>query len=268
MKREKGKTDKKLDKLTPPSRKQETLICQIIASGFLNQIARLQTTANTGNFNTSVMKSGRAAYLRCDTNTIAFIHPSSSTKGKGHEYVCYGELVVSTNSDTNNMKIVTHVDPAWLPIIANSSLCSFSAPLDFPPPMYDPKIDSLTCYVYPSYGPHKWTLPITQVKLSDVIGAKHQHVFIYFARFLLEGKVFPKLAQFVPYLSTKTSVFAKPWASKKVTQFVETLKKNEICSKADLLKKWNVQRDFLLNEYIQWVSESHQNKLKQEWPPI
>ena len=69
----------------------------------------------------------------------------------------------------------------------------------------------------------------------------------YFARFLLEGTIFPKLKQFVPHLKNKPNILNKKWSKSQIVALLQPLIDNQIDSKAKLLEKWTTDRRFLLD---------------------
>ena len=83
---------------------------------------------------------------------------------------------------------VTVIEPEWLAEVA-APLCSFSAPLDEPPPAYSPKMDSVLCWRSVQYGTHLWDLPLASGALPDATRRA-----ACFAAALLSGKVLPSMA--------------------------------------------------------------------------
>ena len=91
------------------------------------------------------------------------------------------------------------------------------------------------CYMTGTFGPGGWELP--RIKLAypkNVDGVK------WFARFLLEGEVFPKLKRFVKSMLTTPSSINASWA--KILPRTEAMTKQ-------LLSKGIISRDKLREEW-------------------
>ena len=132
---------------------------------------------------------------------------------------------------------VTVVDEEWLPEFA-PNYCTFSKPLEQPPPAYDVTSDCVTCHRSCTYGSssltfvrtncisywckqryyihrltelfpgaHSWLIPATE--LPYPVGVDQIR---HFARFFLEGEVFPKLKDFTPLLLSRPVTMVKSWA--------------------------------------------------------
>ena len=46
---------------------------------------------------------------------------------------------------------VTAIEEEWLPVVV-PELCTFSSPMDTPPPRYDPMSDKIMCHMTSSFG--------------------------------------------------------------------------------------------------------------------
>lgn len=92
--------------------------------------------------------------------------------------------------------------------------------------------------------------------------------FRYFARFLLEGKIFPKLATYTPLLKNKPEIFNKPWVKERVVAVLQPLVDHGIDTRAKLEKTWATDNRFLLNAVSLWLDSEHHDALVLSWPPL
>ncbi|CAG8456674.1 4925_t:CDS:10 [Dentiscutata erythropus] len=146
-------------KMKPPSAIQLEALRQIIAAGFIDQVAiRKDLVDGT----TKAFSSTRGiSYSTMWTDEDVFIHPSSVLyHGKPPDFVVFQEL-----QRTNKvwMKGITIIKPEWLPKLGKS-LCVFSKPKELPAPKLRRNDDEMTAYVTPCFGPKSWELPPIKVK--------------------------------------------------------------------------------------------------------
>lgn len=72
---------------------------------------------------------------------------------------------------------------------------------------YDQETGKVLCHRRGTFGPAAWELPMMEIEFpNNLEGIK------WFARFLLEGEIFPKLKKFVPSLLSTPSSLSKSWA--------------------------------------------------------
>ena len=238
----------------PPSVEQEDLICQIISAGLIDQVATLKRDPNNED------PRYRMYYVTMNSNDKVFIHPSSFLHQMQHEWVVYKELVHTTKT---YMKGITVIKPEWLLKVANRSLLHFSKPLETPLPWYDEKNDCVKCLVKVTFGTKSWEMPIQEVEIPDLSERAR-----WFARYLLEGKVFPhwkKLENCLvagPVLITKSLVVSH----KRTWQLLAALEKSKIFSKKALQEKWQTNPNFLQSEIMMWISPVYHKLLKKHWP--
>jgi ATP-dependent RNA helicase DHX37/DHR1 len=150
-------------KLQPPSEQQEVLLCQIIASGFLDQTARKWTNDSPPLFGDA--KGG--AYECVLLDRPVYIHPHSHMFDKTYqpEMLVYHELTLGRTGKTF-VKGITAITLSMLSNTARDSpLCFLSKPLESPAPYVDPKLNRMVGFVRPYFGPRKWKLPIIKVNL-------------------------------------------------------------------------------------------------------
>ncbi|KAF0428702.1 P-loop containing nucleoside triphosphate hydrolase protein [Gigaspora margarita] len=152
-------------KMKPPSAIQLEALRQIIAAGFIDQVAMRKDLVDGM---TKTFSSTRGiAYSTMWTNEDVFIHPSSVLyHGKPPDFVVYQEL-----QRTNKvwMKGITIIKPEWLSKLGKS-LCVFSKPKELPTPKLKRNDDEMTAYVTPCFGPKSWELPLIKVKGTKVGG--------------------------------------------------------------------------------------------------
>ncbi|CAH1640969.1 unnamed protein product [Spodoptera littoralis] len=182
------------------------------------------------------------------------------------EWVVFQELY-ETGADERRkmvMRNVTAIEPEWLPLLV-PQLCNLGEPLDDPPPRYDEKSGRVKCHFKGTFGKAGWELPTAEVDFPE-----KTERYRWFARFLLEGAVFPKLKKYTSSLLSPPSTMVKTWA--KLQPRTEVLLKALIAKRAgtrDALRSiWEENGSFLLDEYLKWVPESAHNEVSLYWPPL
>jgi len=101
---------------------------------------------------------------------------------------------------------VTAIEPEWLPVYA-APLCNISEPLSDPPPRFDSSTKKLLCHVSATFGRSGWPLPVLEMEFPPGLSR-----FKWFARFLLDGSILPKLKKFVPSLLSTPVCMIRTWA--------------------------------------------------------
>jgi ATP-dependent RNA helicase DHX37/DHR1 len=145
-------------RLMPPSTAQERLLCQLVAAGLIDRVARkwpqdLTIVMPDG----TEFSGGGGAYQVGSVVEPVYLHPSSGLFAVANqpEYCTYVELLRTTKR--TYIKGVTAVRPEWLPNLAPAQ-CSDTL-LDQPPPRYDAETDALKVWVETVFGAHRWVLP-------------------------------------------------------------------------------------------------------------
>jgi ATP-dependent RNA helicase DHX37/DHR1 len=161
-----------------------------------------------------------------------YLQPSSPFSRSPPGYVVYQELV-----DTGSrvlMRGVMAVEEAWLPQMA-PQLCTFSDPLEFPPPTFDPVTGTVRCHLTCTYGPHRW--PLGSQETAHPPGLP---LYRLFALFLLQGKVCPRLAQLSSSLLLPPVTMLKSWAKlhPQTEVLLKALVEREVASREALLWWW------------------------------
>jgi ATP-dependent RNA helicase DHX37/DHR1 len=277
--------------MPPPNRIHEQLLCQSIASGFLDNVAML---APLGSIPGQHPFSLRSAYLSCsskiveplfiDTNSVVY----SRDARRLPKWICYETLIRKTLKDGVTsiaiMKKITPIDPSWLGRIAEKSrLLKIGEPIVTPLPMYDSVNDVVICSVRTKFGCHGWEIPPIQ---RDMFRSLEQHSssnnslvfmpddsFRWFARFLLEGKVFPELQNAVDMLNDPPSILTRRSTSggttshtAKVTLLVSALSHAGVDSASALRKYWaEVDAKFLFPLLKRWVQPESAAAFQKIW---
>jgi len=248
----------------------------------------------------------RFAYMGVATTTTTkeplFLDPNSVVYARDFRslpaWVCYDSLVRKTTTTTKHggttttttttravMKRLTPILPTWLSHMAQGSpLLTVGEPLAQPPPSYDATNDCIQCAVTTKFG--TWEIPSQYIPLQQALSEypKTKHFLAedassrYFARFLLEGKVFSELNNNNnnnnrqnllllytddPSIVTRSSSFFV----KKVTLLVSALSSHGIDSKQSLCRHWaTIDKTFLYPILSQhWIREDQKNTFQSLW---
>ncbi|KAI0211448.1 putative ATP-dependent RNA helicase DHX37 [Lamellibrachia satsuma] len=241
--------------MAPPSEQQAKCLRQIVLAGFGDHVARkLDNPPSEGD-----PKMLKHAYQALTLEDPVYIHPGSVLYKQKPQYVVYQYIDETSHM---YMKGVSVAEPDWLPLFV-PSFCSFSKPLDKPPPCYSDK-GHIICHMTSTFGPHFWDMP--PVELEYPAGLDR---YKWFAKCLLEGTVFTKLLKFVPVLLSAPVTMVKPWANlqPRTVSLLKALVVEEIDSKQRLTQTWRDQPSYLLDEYCEWIPEAKHKQLKTVWPP-
>ncbi|XP_060104989.1 probable ATP-dependent RNA helicase DHX37 [Heteronotia binoei] len=242
-------------KMKPPTETQVTYLRQIVLAGLGDHVARRIQAEELLN---EKAKNGYKTPLLDDP---VFIHPNSVLFRQLPEFVVYQEIVETTKM---YMKGVSAVEPEWIPLLL-PLYCHFEKPLEHPPPSYCPETGSVKCHRPSAFYRIGWQLPAVEVDYPEGIER-----YKYFARFLLEGKVFKKLLSFTHCLLSNPVIMLKTWA--KLQPRTEFLLKALVSENADnrdaVLAAWKRNPKYLLWEYCQWIPEAAHEKVSKIWPPV
>ena len=245
--------DGKFDK---PSKEQNLKIRQIIASGLLDQVAKKYPQLDEHG---AVMKN-RFVYRTATSLKECTLHPNSFLKFDQPEYVCYNELI-----DTSEAFLcgVTAVSMGWMGELAPWLCGKMDVFLETPPPRFDATKDIVIGAVQPYYFHADWIVPKLMVPMQGVELYKH------FAKCLLQGEICPSLKQFQPFLNANPEIILKVWTQQKIGAIVQPLMDKKIKTRKHLLSIWK-EKDptFLLSAFALWIDKSKHSALKAAWPPI
>lgn len=239
-------------RMNPPTAIQCKALCQICLAGLGDHVAHKSSAGNNPQI--------KNAYKCMALEDPVFIHPSSALFEVLPEYVVYQEVVETSKLF---MKGVIAIEPQWIPILV-PNFCTFSKPLEDPPPRFDLEAGVVKCHMTCTFGPRSWQIPAQEIQYPTGLDR-----FKWFARFLLEGKVFPALTEFVPFLLSAPVTMIKTWA--KLQPRTEILLSELVSENADskmaLKAAWKKNATFLLAAYKEWVPQSKHGEVSLMWPP-
>ncbi|XP_031371307.1 probable ATP-dependent RNA helicase kurz isoform X2 [Apis dorsata] len=219
--------------MKPPVDMEAKLLRQIVLAGMTDQVAK-KVMPDEINEDQDKAK-WKYAYKTVDMEDPVFLHSSCVLRKICPEWVVYQEIY-----ETNKMYMrgVTAIESEWLPKFA-PSLCQLGDPLTNPPPRYDPETGKIMCSITGTFG-------------------------------RAEGKVFPKLKQFVSSLLSTPQSITKAWAKliPRTQEMTQLLLSHGIMSKIQLLETWKADRNFLLSAYQKWLPESMHGHIMIIWPPV
>ncbi|CAG9854793.1 unnamed protein product [Phyllotreta striolata] len=246
-------------KLKPPEDLQAKLLRQILLAGMGDQVAK--------KIQPDEVKEGedkakfKYAYTANNMEEPVFLHQGSVLKKTLPEYVVYQEIY-----ETNRMYMrgVTAVEPEWLATYV-PGLCNLSEPMMSPEPRYNPNTGKVHCTVSGTFGSQAWPLPNIEIAFPASV-----ENYKWFARFLLEGKVFPKLEKYAKNLLSQPNIMIKTWAKlqPRTEVLLKTLLSKECCTRHKLEDVWKENPQFLLKEYLKWLPESAHTEISLSWPPF
>lgn len=184
--------------LRPPTEKEESLLRQIILSGYVDCIARLDPDHVAG-YGKHALPVYQTIWSLPTEQFV--IHASSSIfrerpspkwivfdqiQGKQEMYGADGtllELRSKDGFDRRFLKNITIIKDSWILNQVPSST-NEGKMLDQPEPRYHPESDSVKGFIAPTLGPKCWPLPMTEKVLG--VGKEASS---WFAKSLLEGQV-------------------------------------------------------------------------------
>lgn len=245
-------------KMDPPSDLQAKLIRQVVLMGFSDHIAKKMTDEERCSETEAAI--AKNAYKSIEVDDPVFIHPNSVLSGKLPLFVMYQEIFETSKMF---MRVVAEVEPEWLPVYAPKA-CTFSAPLEDPPPHYDKKKDKVFCFMTSTFGPHGWKMEAAEHEFP--VGLDR---FRWFARFLLEGQVLPFFKSYTKLLLSPPVTMVKSWArlQPRTEHLLKALVSQSADSKEKLCEAWKKNPKYLLSEYLEWIQESLHNEVSLKWPP-
>jgi ATP-dependent RNA helicase DHX37/DHR1 len=271
-----------LSSMKPPNKLQEDHLKQAIASGLLDNVAML---APFGYFPGEHTFNLRSAYISCSLNAREplFMDRNSVLYSRDFrtlpQWVCFESLQRKTLKDGTSvavMKNLTPVDPIWLgPLAKGSQMIRYGEPLLSPLPTYDVDKDAILCSVLTKYGSHGWEIPPAKMEMFDVLNAPGRKAsatfakedsFRWFARFLLEGKVFSELKNLPAMLNDSPAVITRRTPLAKVSALVSALAGAGVDSAEALSKHWAEEDDkFLFKILKSWVKAPNTAAAKELW---
>uniref|UniRef100_F7F3D3 Activating signal cointegrator 1 complex subunit 3 n=1 Tax=Ornithorhynchus anatinus TaxID=9258 RepID=F7F3D3_ORNAN len=242
-------------KMKPPTETQVTYLRQMVLAGLGDHVARKIQSEEL------LDEKWRNAYKTPLLDDPVFIHPSSVLLKQLPDFVVYQEIVETTKM---YMKGVTAVEAEWIPVLL-PLYCHFQKPLEDPPPAYCHESGRVRCHRASMFYRVGWQLPAAEVDYPEGIER-----YKYFAKFLLQGKVFPRLASYSNCLLSSPVTMLKTWA--KLQPRTEILLKALVSENADcrdaLLNAWKRNPKYLLSAYCEWIPQAMHADVTKAWPPI
>ncbi|KAI5737319.1 hypothetical protein M8J76_012269 [Diaphorina citri] len=232
--------------MAPPSDTQARLLRQIALSGMVDQVAR--ATPDEEKKALGIPKK-KPLYSIPEMEEGVYLHSGSVLRKTMPEWVVYEEIFQT--DEKMIMRGITAIEPEWLPVYA-PSLCTFSSPLEHPTPRYIPTTKKLMCHVNATFGKSGWPLPVVEIEMPKGLDR-----FKWFAVFLLDGSICPKLSKYVTSLLSTPTTMVKSWASlqRRTEILLQALVQKNTDNVDTLMDIWKSEPAYLRSEYLQWLPE-------------
>lgn len=249
-------------KLPPPTEAQILGLRKIVLGGLADHVARINPAPPPGTDKVEA-KRLRGSFQCLQLEEPVYIHPESAfyRDTQGIEFVVYQSMMETSRL---YMRGLCCVEAHWLPELA-PSYCILSKPLEEPSPSFDSSLGKVICHQSGSFGRCNWEIPAVETEYPDSVDC-----FRWFAKFLLEGEVFPQLSQFKSSLVLTPSTMVKSWAKlqPKTESLLKALLSKGTNTKTLLAAAWQQEPSFLQREYLEWVQESKHAAVLSVWPPL
>ncbi|KAK3750958.1 hypothetical protein RRG08_009215 [Elysia crispata] len=249
-------------KLPPPTEAQILGLRKIVLGGLADHVARINPAPPPG-MEKAEAKRLRGSFQCMQLEEPVYIHPESALyrDTQGVEFVVYQSMLETSRL---YMRGLCCVEAHWFPELA-PSYCILSKPLEDPAPSFNQASGKVLCHQSGSFGRCNWEIPAVELEYPDSVDC-----FRWFARFLLEGEVFPNLEQFKSSLVLAPSTMVKSWAKlqPKTETFLKALLAKGINTRALLAASWKQEPSFLQREYLEWVRDSEHATVLAQWPPL
>ncbi|TIC18586.1 P-loop containing nucleoside triphosphate hydrolase protein [Wallemia mellicola] len=117
-------------KLNPPNETQQKVLKQLIAAGFIEQVAvRKDLVEETENSGKKFQSCRNIPYKAVGIDQDVYIHPSSTIfNGEPPGFITYTEIIQTSQP---YMKGITAIEASWLHKLGRN-MCRFSKPIDVP----------------------------------------------------------------------------------------------------------------------------------------
>ncbi|KAG5532452.1 hypothetical protein RHGRI_026926 [Rhododendron griersonianum] len=199
-------------------------------------------------------------YQACMVRETVFLHRRSSLSKSAPEFLVYSELLYTKRPFILG---ATSVKADWLVKYAKS-LCCFSAPLADRKPYYNPELDQVFRWVVPTFGPHRWQLPLHGEPIEN-----DSHRVAVFAAALLEGHVLPCLISVGKFLAASPASILRPAAlgQRRVGNLLIKLQTRLriIDSCAMLREAWDENPRELHSEILDWFQLGFRDQFEDLW---
>ncbi|CAH0595090.1 unnamed protein product [Chrysodeixis includens] len=250
--------------MRPPTDDQARLLRQLVLSGLGDQVGKKIALEEVKQGEDK--RKFKYAYHCGDLEEPVHLHSDSILRKTIPEWVVFQELYETGAEERRKMVMrnVTAIEPEWLAMLV-PQMCNLGDPLDEPPPAYDQRSGRVKCHFKGTFGKAGWELPIVEVDYPEKIER-----YRWFARFLLEGSVFPKLRKYTSSLLSPPSTMVKTWArlQPRTEILLEALIRKRAGTRDALQSIWEENKTYLLDEYLKWVPESAHNEVSLYWPPM
>ncbi|CAD8060905.1 unnamed protein product [Paramecium primaurelia] len=248
-----------------PSREaQLTLAELIVQTNGLHKIAKLQCKLDQE-------KNINRYYYTTREYEQVYIHPTSIYYGKQNcEYISYCQLL--TFGEQHSQITTPKIYMVNLTEVPNKSI------------LYDldtrsNQLKKLTIYENSEYYDSKndrmmckgsaviensWVLEDIEIPFpKDQLG-----FYSKFARALYSGQILQFYQILQKYYKYKIADIRESNMQPYSQKIIKALMFNEITNKNDLIKKWSKDKQFLLQECLDFVQEAYHQLIKSKWPPI
>lgn len=241
------KTDKgclKNDKaglVEPNDSNAEIVLAQCLFSSYCDHVAKYD---------------GKGKIYTTAENKKCEIRGNSCLFDKEPTYITY--IDIDETNDKKRFNYVTKIYPLWINQIGSKLYLNRKK---LGPPKYFPDKDAVLARVEATFGQPNWNLPAADIP--------HPEPYRTFASALLQGIVFPQLAQFKSKLISNPNDLENTNRSlpQRLMLIVMELKRVGISSKRDLEAKWVQEPLFLISQCMMWYPDKNvQSKLSQIWP--
>ncbi|XP_013145897.1 PREDICTED: probable ATP-dependent RNA helicase kurz [Papilio polytes] len=250
--------------MKPPDEKQARLLRQLVLSGLGDQVGKKIALHEVKEGEDK--RKFKYAYHCAELEEPVHLHSESILRKCIPEWVVYQELY-ETGAEARRkmvMRNVTAIEPEWLPVYV-PQLCNLGEPLTDTEPRYDEISGRIRCSFKGTFGKACWELPVVEIDYPDKIER-----YRWFARYLLEGVVFPKLKKYTSSLLSPPSTMVKSWArlQPRTELLLKALISHRAGTRQQLMDVWEDNPKYLLDEYLKWLPESAHNEATLYWPPI
>ncbi|KAK0057271.1 ATP-dependent RNA helicase DHX37 [Biomphalaria pfeifferi] len=247
--------------LPPPNEEQNLALRKIVLGGLADHVARRNPAPPPGADKTECNRL-KGSFQCMQLEDLVYIHPESVMfKNKDVEFVVYQSMIETSRL---YMRGLCCIEAHWFPELA-PSYCVLSKPLEEPPPRYDQKTGKVFCHRSGSFGRCNWEFAPTEMEFPDSVES-----YRWFAKFLLDGDVFPALARFKSFLLLNASTMVKSWAKlqPKTDTVLKALISKEAKTRDRLIGMWKTEPRFFQAEYLEWIPESLHGEVITLWPPL
>ncbi|KAI3646581.1 hypothetical protein MP228_009509 [Amoeboaphelidium protococcarum] len=225
-----------------------------------------------------------------------YIHPSSCLVRSAPEFVLYQDLRRASSSpleqsvldvDQNSgqtsqrniyMLNITQLDSLQSIATVNPSICFFGNPLENPCPYYDSQLDAMYAYSSPTIGSNVvLNLPPTPILLSQFKSLSNGDKLRQVAKLILDGSILPKLKSNLRMLNAKPQLMINPKLginNGKIAPWIQSLSRHDVLSHIDgglkrhLMGVFKEHNKFLLEPYLQWITQDYEKVIRGQWPPL